>query len=29
MLPILEFIEENVVGGDTRIVGPYGEKKGG
>ncbi|KAM7426256.1 hypothetical protein ABFA07_022429 [Porites harrisoni] len=27
MLPILEFIEENVVGGDTRIVGPYGEKK--
>ena len=28
MLPILEFIEENVVGGDTRIVGPYGEKKG-
>ena len=28
MLPILDFIEDNVVGGDTKFVGPYGTKKG-
>lgn len=28
MLPILDFIEENIIGGNTRFVGPYGEKKG-
>ena len=28
MLPIFEYIEENIIGGDTRFVGPYGEKKG-
>lgn len=28
MLPIFEFIEENIIGGNTRFVGPYGEKKG-
>ncbi|XP_078347514.1 putative cysteine desulfurase isoform X1 [Oculina patagonica] len=27
MLPIFEFIEENIIGGNTRFVGPYGEKK--
>lgn len=27
MLPILDFIEENIIGGNTRFVGPYGEKK--
>ncbi|XP_068761466.1 probable cysteine desulfurase isoform X1 [Montipora capricornis] len=27
MLPILEYIEENVVGGNTRFHGPYGEKR--
>ena len=28
MLPIFQYIEENIIGGDTRFVGPYGEKKG-
>lgn len=28
MLPILEFIDENVIGGKTKFEGPYGEKRG-
>lgn len=28
MLPILEFIDENVIGGKTKLEGPYGEKRG-
>lgn len=28
MLPILEFIDENVIGGKTRFEGPYGERRG-
>lgn len=28
MLPILEFIDENVIGGKTRFEGPYGERGG-
>lgn len=28
MLPILDFIEENIIGANTRFAGPYGEKKG-
>jgi len=28
MLSILEYIEENVVGGDAGFYGPYGERKG-
>ncbi|XP_078346786.1 putative cysteine desulfurase isoform X2 [Oculina patagonica] len=27
MLPILEFIDENVIGGKTRFEGPYGERR--
>ncbi|CAH3136888.1 unnamed protein product [Porites lobata] len=27
MLPILEFIDENVIGGKTKFEGPYGEKR--
>jgi len=28
MFPILDFIEDNIIGGNTRFKGPYGEKKG-
>lgn len=28
MLPFLEFIDENVIGGKTRFEGPYGERRG-
>jgi len=28
MLPILEFIDENIIGGKTRFEGPYGERRG-
>ena len=28
MLPFLEFIDENVVGGKTRFGGPYGQRRG-
>jgi len=27
MLPILEFIDENIIGGKTRFEGPYGERR--
>ena len=28
MLPFLEFIDENVVGGKARFGGPYGQRRG-
>ena len=28
MLPILEFIDENVIGGKTKFQGPYGQRRG-
>ena len=28
MLPILEFIDENVIGGKTGFEGPYGQRRG-
>ena len=28
MLSIFDFIEENVIGGNTKFEGPYGDKKG-
>lgn len=28
MLPIFEFIDENVIGGKTSFEGPYGQRRG-
>ena len=28
MLPFLEFIDENIIGGKIRFEGPYGERRG-
>ena len=28
MPPLLEFVNSNVIGGDTEIKGPFGTKKG-